>query len=287
MQTTPIDQVGDIIFKACTLERIDYFAASLAAEIPWDEFLGLIAPEREKREWRAERANLQNLAAVLGLDPSKLVRMATYPSCPGPCSPGDWRELRTIATKPADPGGHGDQNWVNAYLVWDAATKEAALFDTGWDAAPIIDAVAAANVNLSRVFLTHAHKAHTGGLAGLLHAYPRITVHGTPECSQFGASSIASGRYSLGSLEIECRATEGHSDVDVIYVVSGWDERPPIAVVGDTLLAGSLAFAWHSWSSLKTNVREQILTLDRDTLVCPGHGPLTTVGHELAVNPFF
>jgi len=37
----------------------------------------------------------------------------------------------------------------------------------------------------------------------------------------------------------------------------------------------------------RSKVKEQILSLPGDTLICPGHGPVTTVGQELDYNPFF
>jgi len=42
-----------------------------------------------------------------------------------------------------------------------------------------------------------------------------------------------------------------------------------------------------SWELARQKVREQILSLPPDTLICPGHGPLTTVAEEKAHNPFF
>ena len=42
-----------------------------------------------------------------------------------------------------------------------------------------------------------------------------------------------------------------------------------------------------SYSDAVTNNLEKILTLPENTVVCPGHGPLTTVGEELKNNPFF
>jgi len=42
-----------------------------------------------------------------------------------------------------------------------------------------------------------------------------------------------------------------------------------------------------SWDQARQKVREQILTLPPGTLLCPGHGPLTTVAEEKAHNPFF
>jgi glyoxylase-like metal-dependent hydrolase (beta-lactamase superfamily II) len=42
-----------------------------------------------------------------------------------------------------------------------------------------------------------------------------------------------------------------------------------------------------AWEQACSKVREQILNLPPATLICPGHGPLTTVGEEKAHNPFF
>ena len=49
----------------------------------------------------------------------------------------------------------------------------------------------------------------------------------------------------------------------------------------------SMATGFISWAGLKQSVREQIFSLPGDTLLCPGHGPLTTVAEEKAHNPFF
>jgi glyoxylase-like metal-dependent hydrolase (beta-lactamase superfamily II) len=58
-------------------------------------------------------------------------------------------------------------------------------------------------------------------------------------------------------------------------------------VVGDTIFAGSMGRGNQSWELAKQAVKEQILSLPSDTLLCPGHGPLTTVAEEKAHNPFF
>jgi glyoxylase-like metal-dependent hydrolase (beta-lactamase superfamily II) len=74
----------------------------------------------------------------------------------------------------------------------------------------------------------------------------------------------------------------------VTYVVGNWpDDAPSIAVVGDALFAGSMGKAGGNLRLAIRKVCDQILTLPADTLVCPGHGPVTTVGEELAHNPFF
>jgi len=61
----------------------------------------------------------------------------------------------------------------------------------------------------------------------------------------------------------------------------------PIAIVGDSLFAGSMGGGNVSYrDALRTNF-EKILTLPDQTIICPGHGPMTTVGEEKEHNPFF
>jgi glyoxylase-like metal-dependent hydrolase (beta-lactamase superfamily II) len=57
--------------------------------------------------------------------------------------------------------------------------------------------------------------------------------------------------------------------------------------VGDAIFAGSIGRGNQSWELARQKVRDQILTLPLATLICPGHGPLTTVAEEREHNPFF
>jgi glyoxylase-like metal-dependent hydrolase (beta-lactamase superfamily II) len=92
----------------------------------------------------------------------------------------------------------------------------------------------------------------------------------------------------LGSLRITNRFTPGHADDGVTYLVGNWPEDAPhVAIVGDALFAGSAGSAEGDWTVARAVIREQILALPVGTLLCPGHGPLTTVAEEQANNPFF
>ena len=92
----------------------------------------------------------------------------------------------------------------------------------------------------------------------------------------------------LGSLRITHRDTPGHAEDGVTYIVGTWPEDAPhVAIVGDAIFAGSIGRGNQSWDVAKQKVREQILTLPPETLICPGHGPLTTVAEEKEHNPFF
>jgi len=69
------------------------------------------------------------------------------------------------------------------------------------------------------------------------------------------------------------------------YVIEGLET--PIAVVGDAMFAGSMGGGMVSYAdALQTN-RDKIMTLPDETILCPGHGPMTTVGEEKRHNPFF
>ncbi|MDD4932907.1 MAG: MBL fold metallo-hydrolase, partial [Methylacidiphilaceae bacterium] len=79
--------------------------------------------------------------------------------------------------------------------------------------------------------------------------------------------------------------TNGHSAGGITYLVAGGAR--PLAIVGDSLFAGSMGGGNVSYADALRNNREKILTLPGQTVICPGHGPLTTVEEEREHNPFF
>jgi glyoxylase-like metal-dependent hydrolase (beta-lactamase superfamily II) len=101
-----------------------------------------------------------------------------------------------------------------------------------------------------------------------------------------GPQPFAAGRvFRLGNLKIETRRTSGHARGGITYVISGLDRR--LAVVGDALFAASMGGGAVSYEeALRTN-RKEIFSLPDDTILCPGHGPLTTVGEQKKHNPFY
>ena len=69
------------------------------------------------------------------------------------------------------------------------------------------------------------------------------------------------------------------------YVVTGLSR--PIAIVGDSIFAGSMGGGNVSYHDALQNNADKILSLQDKTIICPGHGPMTTVGEEKQHNPFF
>ncbi len=174
---------------------------------------------------------------------------------------------------------------VNAYLVWDPRSRAAAAFDTGADCSEMVRFANHHKLNVQLILLTHAHADHVADLPRLREETGADVF--TPAREPVpGAEPIQEGkRFRLGNLRIETRLTWGHSQGGMTYVVTGLAR--PIAVVGDSLFAGSMGGGNVSYQDALRNNLEKILTLPDKTIICPGHGPMTTVGEEKVHNPFF
>lgn len=270
------DHVGDIIRKARAMSNLSVAAAAQAAGIS-EADLTLLEETGELRG----NPNLRALAeATGGLDPAKLEVIAKG-WLPAARDLSQWRELRCI---PTDSGGMA----VNCYLVWDEVSREAALFDTGWEAGPISQLVAQEQLQLRHIFITHGHTDHIAALEEVRRQFPKARVHSGSKQAPVDQRNRANDFIHLGSLRITNRETPGHAEDGTTYIIGTWpDDAPHVAIVGDTLFAGSIGRGNPSWDLARQKVRDQILTLPADTLLCPGHGPLTTVAEEKAHNPFF
>src|SRR5664279_4348293 len=179
---------------------------------------------------------------------------------------------------------YGDMT-VNAYLAWDPVTREAVAFDTGADCGGILQRIEQENLSVKLILLTHAHPDHVADLHRLRKATGAPIYISELEEAE-GAEKVEEGkRFRVGSLEIEARLTSGHSPGGMTFVVTGLSR--PVAIVGDSLFAGSMGGGNVSYDDALGNNRGKILTLPDETIVCPGHGPLTTVGKEKQDNPFF
>jgi hydroxyacylglutathione hydrolase len=174
---------------------------------------------------------------------------------------------------------------VNAYLVWDPATKEAAVFDTGADVGEMLDEAQARGLRITHIFITHTHGDHIFDLDRLREKTGAKVWSGSKEPIPGTEIFDAGQTWKLGQLSIESRLTWGHSQGGVTYVVNGLER--PVAIVGDSIFAGSMGGGGVSYPDAVKNNLEQILTLPASTVIAPGHGPLTSVGEEQRNNPFF
>jgi glyoxylase-like metal-dependent hydrolase (beta-lactamase superfamily II) len=268
--TIPLeDHAGDIIGKA--QRGLGVSDSQLA------ERAGLSAESARKlREGKFDDDSLERAASVLNLNAAALRKLAS-----GKWEPETIGPINGLAMFNTT---YGDMT-VNAYLIWDPETREAVAFDTGADCGGMLKRIREKNLTVKLILLTHAHPDHVADLTRLRSETNAPVFLSALEQAQ-GAEAIAEGkRFRVGSLEIEARLTSGHSPGGMTYLVTGLSR--PIAVVGDSLFAGSMGGGNVSYEDALRNNREKILTLPDETIVCPGHGPLTTVGKEKRENPFF
>ena len=235
-------------------------------------------PEPDLRAVVGGQANetvLRRLAGALGLGADALVQLAS-----GSWSPIDPRPIAGFAdfTTP-----HGELG-VNSFLVFDQRTNQAAAFDTGTDCATMLAFAAKHRLQISQIFITHAHQDHVDDLDRLQRS-TNATVWVSDRELVAGARTFSDGtEFALGRLSISTRKTSGHARGGVTYVVEGLARR--IAIVGDAIFAGSMGGGMVDYrEALRTN-GESIMSLPHDTVLCPGHGPLTTVREERLNNPF-
>jgi hydroxyacylglutathione hydrolase len=215
---------------------------------------------------------LHRLAPILGLHAESLEIMAEHGWHPEPV---DLPALAQFNTPYHDMA-------VNAYLIWDPVTREAAAFDTGATARPMVERIHSLGLKLRYLFLTHTHPDHVADIESL--NAPEILVSAR-EPYEDAQTFTPGAAWPLGSLKIESRSTWGHSKGGTTFVVHGLAH--PVAIVGDALFASSMGGGMVSYTDALTTNRREIFSLPDDTIICPGHGPLTTVREEKAHNPFY
>ncbi len=269
------DHLGDIIRKGRTAANATPQKAAQTAGISEAELSAL-----EESGKPPGAVNFQALGQAIGLNGAKLERIAKgwHPATP---NLSEWCELRQFTTSANDMT-------VHCYLIWDEVSREAALFDTGWDAAPIFKLIEENGLNLRHLFITHTHEDHVAAMGAVREKFPKLHLHTNAKGAPPQHRNRANDFLQLGSLRITNRDTPGHAEDGVTYIIGNWPEDAPhVAIVGDAIFSASIGRGNQSWDLARQKVREQILTLPDTTLLCPGHGPLTTVAEEKENNPFF
>ena len=234
-----------------------------------------LAALKRVKEGEIDAAVLKKIAPVLQLSFSALTRLAN----------GEYRPVAETPTGLACFNTPFEDMTVNSYLVWDEKTRDAIVFDTGADATELLHTIAVNSLKVRSVLLTHTHGDHIFDLDRVVEKTKAVVF--TPAREPLdGATPFSEGAtFDCGSLHVSTFLTNGHSPGGTTFYVEGL--LVPIAIVGDSLFAGSMGGAANAWNHALTNNREKILTLPPETIICPGHGPLTTVILERTNNPFY
>ena len=230
---------------------------------------------KQLRDGKFDRATADRVAPLLQLNPAALANLAQEKFRPD--------EIALDGLAQFNTSYHDMQ--VNAYLVWDPASREAIAFDSGADCSTMLEHARQHGLTIKLILLTHAHPDHVADLDRLAEITGApIYLSGREEANR--ARAIEEGKkFAIGKLQIESRLTWGHSPGGMTFVVQGLAR--PVAIVGDSLFAGSMGGGNVSYPDAVRNNLEKILILPGETVLCPGHGPLTTVDEEKKHNPFF
>src|SRR5467141_934257 len=193
----------------------------------------------------------------------------------------------------------------NCSVVGDEASREAIVIDPGDDLDEILALIEKHHLQVKQIVITHAHIDHVGGAMKLraLTGAPillnqndyallkMIDVQATwvgmesPGEVKIDAELAHGENLSAGSLSANVLHTPGHSEGSVCL----YFPTEKLLIAGDTLFAGSIGrtdLPGGSFEKIMDSLHDRVLALPDETVVVPGHGPLTTIGEERASNPF-
>ena len=195
----------------------------------------------------------------------------------------------------------------NCSLIWDDETNEGVLTDVGGDVEHLLAAVDKLGVKLQAIWLTHGHVDHAGGVVELTKKQP-LPVIGPHKDDQFWLDKLpqSTAQYGLpistafkpdrylnegeqlqvGAYTFDVLHIPGHTPGHVVFYCADVD----LLVAGDVLFHESIGrtdFPRGNHADLIHNISTKLFVLPPETQVIPGHGRMTTIGHEVKHNPFF
>lgn len=193
----------------------------------------------------------------------------------------------------------------NCTLLWCAASMRGAFVDPGGDLPRLKAAAARAGATIDKILLTHGHIDHCGS-AGILAEELGIPIEGPHEADTYwierlaedGAKYGISGRpfepsrwladgdqVSVGDLVFDVRHCPGHTPGHMVF----HQPESKLALVGDVLFKGSVGrwdFPHGNQGQLIASITQKLWPMGDETAFVPGHGPMSTFGHERLTNPF-
>ncbi|MCU1297236.1 MAG: fold metallo-hydrolase [Acidobacteriaceae bacterium] len=193
----------------------------------------------------------------------------------------------------------------NCSVIGDENSREAIVIDPGDDLDDIFAIIQKHNLTVKQIVITHAHIDHVGGAMKLRAAtgapillnendyalLKMLDMQATwvgmksPGKVEIDQSLRQADTVKAGALVANVLHTPGHTEGSVCLYFP--DEKKLIA--GDTLFAGSIGrtdLPGGSFEKIIDSIQEKLLGLPDETVVIPGHGSSTTIGHEREHNPF-
>lgn len=193
---------------------------------------------------------------------------------------------------------------TNCYIVGCQKTREGVVIDPGDEPERILAEIKQDKLTIKYILNTHAHFDHILANAALIEATGApLAIHPLEipmlrnggGASAFGLQAppspepdiqLAEGdKISFGTHTFEVLFTPGHT----VGHVSFYEPTEAIIFDGDVLFAGGIGrtdLPGGDYETLMASINEKLMTLPDETVVCSGHGPVTTIGRERAGNPW-
>lgn len=190
----------------------------------------------------------------------------------------------------------------NCYVLSLCGRNDCVVIDPGIDPFKVVDSIKSAGRTPSAILVTHGHFDHICGIPAIKAIWNDAPIYigekdrsklanplenlsfgfGSPFKTAESAVGVSEGDVvETAGFTFKVLELPGHSCGHVVYVLET-DERP-VAFCGDVIFANGIGrtdFPDGDYSTLIRNIREKILVLPDETLLCSGHGPLTTVATE-------
>lgn len=194
----------------------------------------------------------------------------------------------------------------NCSIIWCDETNQAAIVDPGGDIEQLTKVVDELGVTVTQLILTHGHLDHVGGTAPLAqslnvpvigpHKDDEFWLQGLPRQSEMFGFPMTEAfeptqwlndgdEIHVGNQTLQVLHTPGHTPGHVIL----FSNDANVAFVGDVLFKGGIGrtdFPRGDHPTLINAIKTKLWPLGDDVTFVPGHGPLSTFGHERATNPF-
>jgi hydroxyacylglutathione hydrolase len=177
---------------------------------------------------------------------------------------------------------------VNAFLLVAPGFRDGVLVDSGCCPRALQKVWPCDLGGLAAHFITHWDSDHAGGCRETMARFNLPCCHG-PGPARAGVRVVCDGEMiETGGFRIEARSTPGHSREHLCYLAS-LAARPAthrVLLSGDLIFSGSLGGGYYDTAAVLHHARRLWRELPGDTVVAPGHGPLTTIETERQFNPF-
>ncbi|HWQ32124.1 MAG TPA: MBL fold metallo-hydrolase [Blastocatellia bacterium] len=194
----------------------------------------------------------------------------------------------------------------NCTILGSAQTREAIVIDPGDEVQKILARLKAHRLEAKYIIATHAHIDHVGGFSELraatgapvyLHEgdqflYDILPIQAqmiglaTPPSTQIDHYLSQGDELGAGEIRIKVHHTPGHTPGSLCFHLPDNEAK---LFSGDTLFMRGIGRTdlWGgSFEQIMDSLHHRVLALPDETVVIPGHGPITTIGDERAHNPW-